>query len=143
MVLVQLIKRKLGLCKWNVLNTNDQDVIEIQTWKGNYSISNPNPHSGHTPFLCEVFPLWVMERCERQDMETCAMCRGIGQKFYLFHPFKQEWVMDYHVGNIENDIREYILAQPPQLDQMQAAYEEDRETVEKEFVEIDVLSVTR
>lgn len=41
------------------------------------------------------------------------------------------------LSKVQADTLKWVLAQPPQLDQMKAAYEEDREGVEKEFTEIE------
>lgn len=137
MVLLQLIKRPPDQYTWKTLNLNNSEVLEIQTWKGTYSIPNPNPHPSHTPYLCGMFPIWAMAKCNLQDIESCAMCRGLGEMFLLHHPLKQAWVMDYHTANIQHDLLAWILSQPPKFDQLRAAYEQDRESVEKEFTEIE------
>lgn len=129
MVLAQLIQGKDGKYTWNMITDDDADIIEIQTWKGMYTIPKPEllPTIMDAYAYCEDVPFW-------SGLDWPSTC-------YAYSPHKQQWLQyngtrEDALSKIQADTLAWVLAQPPQLDQMKAAYEIDRESVEKEFTEI-------
>jgi hypothetical protein len=133
MVLAQLMKAANGEYKWNILeDDNTLDVIEIQTWKGTYTIPRPGNYTDTYSFNYGC-PYWFVLNFG-------------GDVHLMYLPSLKQWLITLEWSIVceelvQADTLKWVLAQPPQLDQMKAAYEEDREGVEKEFTEIETQCV--
>ena len=119
-------------------------IVTIDTWKGSYKIDMSWQNSN----LCgqgltalfdgtkSTIHIWIIS-C---DYATCKQ-KGV----YLHHPIQKQWIPVDNKTNtlyelhdsIVHDIEQWILDQPPKLDQFKKAYEEDRVSVEHTFVEIE------
>lgn len=102
--------------------------ITIDTWKGQYKIDNTISESDRPGYFIKnigYLSLWTYGD------------RHIAEYICHYNPITKTWIPCNNVQSIIHDIEQWILDQPPQLDQFQKAYEEDRVSVEHTFVEIE------
>jgi hypothetical protein len=109
-------------------------VIQIDTWKGQYVIDNPDPsnydhHYDLRTYSTYPISLWVYDWFSIPD-------------YAVWHPLLNKRIkVDVNIGDvyaqIHDDIIKWISEQPPQPDWKGA--EQDRESVESTFCEISNL----
>lgn len=109
--------------------------IHITTWKGEFHLLC-KPTCGHEILLItrgERPCLWSIDTCDKPS--ECPTCHGTTNQIVL-HPITQQWVECPNIEIIYADIVQWILAQPPQIEQMRKVHKEDRNSVEATFTNI-------
>lgn len=114
--------------KWSVVKSHNPWRIEIITWKGTYELKN---QALSTPigYLIVQYHVENIKDCLLRYDYQC-----VGPASCYWHPIVLHWHGSWET--VVSDILQWILAQPPQENQFQAAYLEDRASVEKTFEEL-------